>query len=95
MTTTYNFRSMDKPHLRSFGGGGSGGVSGSGSVGGGEYSQIGGSDSDDSRSSISRIDDNEGLPCIIYTSDDSADVGQSDSTCVDSEGMVYIAHDVQ
>ncbi|XP_045597412.1 oligo-1,6-glucosidase isoform X2 [Procambarus clarkii] len=85
---------MDKPHLRPFGAGG--GTGGSG-ISGGEYSQIGGSDSDDSRSSISRSDDNEneGLPCIIYTSDDSADVGQSDSTCIDSEGMGYIAHNVQ
>ncbi|XP_071530060.1 amino acid transporter heavy chain SLC3A2-like isoform X3 [Panulirus ornatus] len=88
------FLSMDKPHLRTFGGG-TGGISGNNSLGGGEYSQIGSSDSDDSRSSISRLDDNEGLPCIIYTSDDSADVGQSDSTCVDSEGLGYIAHDVQ
>ncbi|XP_069950073.1 uncharacterized protein [Cherax quadricarinatus] len=87
---------MDKPHLRSFGGGG-GSVGGAGIIVGSDYSQIGGSDSDDSRSSISRSDDNEneGLPCIIYTSDDSADVGQSDSTCLDSEGMGYIAQSVQ
>ncbi|KAK4325896.1 hypothetical protein Pmani_003552 [Petrolisthes manimaculis] len=56
----------------------------------------GGCDSDDSHSSISRSDDNEGLPSIIYTSDDSADVGRSDSTCcVDSDGIGYIATHVQ
>lgn len=91
---------MDKPHLLNFGsdgGGGGGGVGGpvGGVVAGGDYTQIGSSDSDDSRSSISRSDENETLPCIIYTSDDSADVGQSDSTCcIDSEGMDYIAHNV-
>lgn len=84
---------MDKPHLRSFGSG-TGSVVGAGSDDRGVYSQIGGSDSDDSRSSTSHSEDNEGLPCIIYTSDDSADVGQSDSVCVDSEGIGYIACNV-
>lgn len=67
-----------------------------------EYTQLqevegagGGCDSDDSHSSISRSDDNEGLPSIIYTSDDSADVARSDSTCVDSDGIGYIARHVQ
>ncbi|XP_042869056.1 neutral and basic amino acid transport protein rBAT-like isoform X2 [Penaeus japonicus] len=93
---------MEKPHLLNFvsdgggdGGGGPVGGSVAGGGAGGDYTQIASSDSDDSRSSISRSDENETLPCIIYTSDDSADVGQSDSTCcIDSEGMDYIAHDV-
>ena len=59
-----------------------------------EYQQITGCESDDSRSSISRSDDNENVPCIIYTSDDSADVVQSDSTYIDSDGLSYIAQNV-
>ena len=67
-----------------------------GAVVGEDYHQITGCESDDSRSSISRSDDNEALPSIIYTSDDSADVSQSPhSNYVDPPGAIsYIAQHV-
>ncbi|KAG0711903.1 Glucan 1,6-alpha-glucosidase [Chionoecetes opilio] len=74
-------------------GGWRGAVAGGGDV---QYSQIGGSDSDDSRSSISRSEDTDGVPGITYTSDDSAEVVPSDSSGgVDSDAIGYIGGSVQ
>ncbi|KAK8390979.1 hypothetical protein O3P69_016966 [Scylla paramamosain] len=93
---------MDKPRLRTFSSSSTGGGGGPG--GGGvevQYSQIGGSDSDDSRSSISRSEDTDGVPGITYTSDDSAEVVPSDSgvdsgSCgIDSDTIGYIGGSVQ
>ncbi|KAB7499568.1 hypothetical protein Anas_02774 [Armadillidium nasatum] len=47
------------------------------------------------QSSGSRSEEADALPSIVYTSDDSADVGQSDSTYVDSDLANYIAQDVE
>lgn len=59
-----------------------------------EYQPMRSCDSDDSQSNASRSEDNEAIPGIIYTSDDSADVGQSDSTYIDSDVPNYIAENV-
>ena len=56
-----------------------------------EYTPIQTCESDDSRSSTSHSEEADIIPGIIYTSDDSADVGQSDSTYADSDGANYIA----
>ncbi|CAL4122705.1 unnamed protein product, partial [Meganyctiphanes norvegica] len=75
-------RPMD---MHSFGSGG--GVAGSGVQ---EYSPIVDIESDDSTPSI----ENDGLPAIIYTSDDSADVGNSDRNFLNPEEVTYIAQNV-
>ena len=88
---------VEKPRLRTFSSSSTG--VGGGPGGGGanvQYSQIGGSDSDDSRSSISRSEDTDGVPGITYTSDDSAEVVPSDSSAgVDSDAIGYIGDSVQ